>query len=173
MIAVAQQSNNKVATELLVPYLIYKFSTGMKPCIEHYDDRILWQKIGYLAQELGLPLNEYRFTWYKRGPYSPAYTSVLYDIHNNFNELERNQEVYSLTARSEKQLEPLRNMVEQQPSNYPISMWMELLASIHFIGKQTISKTQVFSKLVKEKPVFNDPAMFNHAWQVLKTENVC
>ncbi|MFM9329050.1 hypothetical protein [Paenibacillus mesotrionivorans] len=161
---------NKLSLELLVPYLIYTYVLRKKPSVSSMDNRILWQKVGYLAKQLGMPLNSYQFNWYIRGPYSPAYTSILYSINENIDELIAQGKNFSLTDSVKKGLEPLVMAVEYAPSGISETHWLELLASVHFIKKNlnTDNKQQVFLKLIKEKPHYNIPDLFNEAWKALE-----
>jgi uncharacterized protein YwgA len=164
-------NNKKVAVELLVPYLLFEYITGKVPSTDTYDNRILWQKVGYLAKQLGFPLNEYNFTWYIRGPYSPAYTSVLFDIKET-SDIHQYKHEYTLADHSLNQLEPLKRMVGLNPFDMTLPLWLELLASIHYLSKSIKSKDQVYSRLIKDKPMFSDKVHFDYAWKVLTTENL-
>lgn len=165
--------NNQVAVELLVPFLIYKFVVGEDPSTSAYNLRLLWQKIGYLAKQVGLPLNEYQFNWYLRGPYSSAYTSTLYDIEENYDELHFNEKKYSLNEHSIESLIPLREMANNIPDGLSLPIWFELLASIHFLQNKTRGDMiQVYNKLIKLKPALNDYDNFVIAYEELKRENL-
>lgn len=45
--------------------------------MSEFDDRMYMQKLSYLVQELGIS-NAHNFSWYVRGPYSPAMTKQLF-----------------------------------------------------------------------------------------------
>ncbi|MEK4976275.1 hypothetical protein [Bacillus sp. FSL K6-6540] len=165
--------NQQVAVELLVPFLIYKFIVGDDPSTSAYNLRLLWQKVGYLAKQVGLPLNEYQFNWYLRGPYSPAYTSILYDIDKNYEDIHLNEQAYSLNEQAISTLLPLKRLADEQPATLSLPIWFELLASIHYLGQdKKITKDQLYSKLVKYKPQFSDTNNFEFAYNHLKMENL-
>src|SRR5207302_8762063 len=46
-----------------------------------FNDRLRFQKIGYLAQELGAD-SGFTFDWYLNGPYSPSLTRMLYSAND-------------------------------------------------------------------------------------------
>lgn len=165
---------DKISVELLTPFLIFDYILNNYPDNRTYDDRKTWQKVGYLAQSLGLPLNEYSFSWYIAGPYSPAFTTVLYNIFEDFEHIQKEAENYTLSEQSKKQLERLKYLVEKKPDNISISSWLELLASIHYIKNNFLmqNKENVFRKLIKEKSFFNNTLLNNTAWNLLKEANL-
>lgn len=173
MSATKTEDRQQVAVELLVPFLIYKFIVGDDPSTSVYNLRLLWQKVGYLAKQMGLPLNEYQFNWYLRGPYSPAYTSILYDINKNYEDIHFNEQLYSLNEQAINALMPLKRLAEEQPEDLSLPIWFELLASIHYLGQgKKSTKEQLYSKLIKYKPQFSDINNYEYAYNHLKKENL-
>jgi len=157
--------NLKVPIEKLYPVLIYNFVTGNLPSKSTYDERLLWQKVGYIAQQLGLSLNEYTFNWYKAGPYSPGYTSILYNFSNIFDEVSN----YRLSDLALEKLEPMKVINNNVPTGMSTSKWFELVASILFLKKDTeLDKKAVFVSLMRKKPFFNDENINDYAWNLLK-----
>jgi len=45
--------------------------------LDHFDNRLRLQKLGFLAQEMGIN-GGFPFSWYIYGPYSSSLTSVLF-----------------------------------------------------------------------------------------------
>ena len=45
--------------------------------LDHFDNRLRLQKLGFLAQEMGIN-GRFPFSWYIYGPYSTSLTSVLF-----------------------------------------------------------------------------------------------
>ncbi|WP_424769332.1 hypothetical protein [Paenibacillus sp. sgz302251] len=169
----ATTTQKQVAVEQLVPYLVYRHVTGENPSTDNMDNRIIWQKVGYFAKQLGMPFNEYNFSWYIRGPYSPAYTSILFSIKSNLKNILSSEEQFQLNEQASNKLTPLKRLIDNQPTGTSLSIWLELLASIHFIKNDTnTNKQQVYNKLIKEKPKLTDQVNFNNAWEMLKIEKL-
>lgn len=173
MSATKTVAEDKVTVEFLVPFLIYRYVIGNVPSNDEMDLRILWQKVGYLAKQFGLPLNDFKFSWYLRGPYSKTYTSVLYDICENMGSILRLENDYGLTENASKNLTPLKNLAQDVPNDLSLSAWFELLASIHYIKKGSQGdRESVFKKLAKEKPHYKNQITNNYAWKVLQEANI-
>lgn len=163
-------NDGKVAVELLLPFLIYKFIIGADPSTREYNLRLLWQKVGYLAKQVGMPLNEYQFSWYLRGPYSSAYTSILYDIDQKFEELHEQEQSFHLNENAQVTLSPLKDMAASKPYDISLPIWFELLASIQYLGKDSkITSDELFVRLMRYKPQFNNKHHFDLAYDQLKT----
>ncbi|EFV77949.1 hypothetical protein HMPREF1013_01820 [Bacillus sp. 2_A_57_CT2] len=166
---------SNVKLELLVPFLIYEFVTSRHPTTKNYSDRKMWQKVGYLAQQLGLPLGDYKFGWYKAGPYSTAYTSLLYDIKNNYFQIEEelNNNTLALNYNTQYKLSSIKRLVSQKPFELDLSDWLELLASILYLKKNnSLDQEATLKKLIRLKPHFNDKVNNSYAWDLLERENL-
>lgn len=162
-------TKDNIASELISPYLIYKYVTENPPTSETYDERKTWQKIGYLSQQLGLPLNEYTFRWYLAGPYSPAFTSVLYSINQEYDYICNSVNEFSLTNKAKNKLKPLKLLIQQKPEIISLSDWLELLASVLYIKKMySLNKSGVFKKLLKAKPHYSNEKINLLAWELLE-----
>ena len=158
-----------VPIEKLYPILIYIFTTGKLPSKDSYEERLLWQKVGYLAQQLGASLDEYKFNWYKAGPYSPSYTSLLYNSPNYVDELNN----YILADYTREKLLPLKEIYSSAPKDISIPRWFELVASILYIKRESkLEKEAVFKSLIRKKPFFNEYNINNQAWDLLVKLNM-
>lgn len=165
--------NKSIPADLLVPYLIYEYVIDESPSTGSYDDRKVWQKVGFLAQSLGLPLNEYQFNWYKAGPYSPSYTSVLYSIDQNMDQFKNDMQNYELKDSAKNKLRPLRNLVQNKPKGITLPSWLELLSSILYIREESgYDKKDCLKKLVRLKPFFDQSDINSLAWDLLYEENM-
>ncbi|MDA2032507.1 hypothetical protein PDM80_11900 [Bacillus cereus group sp. Bcc02] len=159
----------EIPLEKLYPVLIYNFVTDEIPSTADYEKRLLWQKIGYLAQQLGALLDEYTFNWYKAGPYSPGYTSLLYSLPNSLDESLN----YELTDAAKEQLKPMKEIIENIPEGMSIPKWFELVGSIVYLKKNTgLNKTEVLKSLVRKKPFFNNDYINSYAWDLLGKLNM-
>lgn len=167
-----EQQDEKVSFDILIPFLIYKHVIGEWPSNQHIGNRVTWQKIGYFAKKLGLiPLNQYDFSWYKKGPYSPGYTSVLYEGCDSEELLNHSLE-YDLNTIAKSQLQPLRNLLAYKPKHLSIDNWLELLASIDYLYQVFRDKQKTFARLIQLKPHFNENQVNEYAWNVLLKEKI-
>ncbi|MEF2247759.1 hypothetical protein [Paenibacillus sp. IITD108] len=173
MSAVIKTEKHNIAVELLLPYLIYKYVVGEEPSNANISYRILWQKIGYFAKKLGLPLNNYDFSWYKRGPYSSNYTSVLYKVCNDSDDLNQQSFNFELNDLTKEKLIPLLNAFRAKPPKVSESHWMELLASIDYLYEvNNGDKTKTLISLTRLKPIYSDEYLKEMAWNVLTNQKM-
>jgi len=155
--------------EKLYPLLIYEFVIGKLPSTETYEERLLWQKVGYIAQQLGTSLDDYIFSWYLAGPYSPGYTAVLF----NSSHIADMALDYTLTDYVKRKIEPMKEIVENTPIDMSIPKWFELIASLLFIKNNSglNKKNDILKKLTRKKPFFNDEGINCFAWDLLENLN--
>lgn len=155
----------EISIEKLYPLLIFNFVTDDLPTHITYEDRLMWQKVGYLAQQLGASLNDFSFTWYKAGPYSPAYTSILYSLPDNLEDMYN----YGLDDSVIEKIAPLKEIYKSAPPGISIVKWLELVASLLYIVKEEgFDKTSSIKTLVRRKPFFNNEYYNNEAWSLLE-----
>lgn len=143
--------------------LIHEHLLGRTLSTEDFDSRITAQKIVYLASSQGLDFGDLNFNWYKRGPYSPALTRVLYE--NNFN-----QAVYSdyrLLEEAVELMKPLKAMIELRIPTMSEVEWLELLASVHFLMEENETEEQLVEQLRKYKPRYSRAEVL-YAYKCLK-----
>lgn len=113
-------------------YLIMKELGGFK--IDDIEDRVFLQKSIYLLQLLGVDFR-YRFSWYKRGPYSKTLSACSYEIDGNiraFTDME-----IKPTLRNEVLIEvnKIKTAISKMPKTPEMNKtrWLELIASIHYL----------------------------------------
>ena len=110
---------------------------GIEPEIETIDQRVVLQKVIYLAQAAGVPLH-YRYNWYVMGPYSPNLTKDYYELHAQRGVAGRDQLSYVLKDQFASLLRSLKPAMTV-PEGVPLrqSEWLELLSSVHYLRIQT------------------------------------
>lgn len=91
-----------------------------------FDEWLISQKKIYLLQSLGTDLG-YNFNWYLRGPYSPNLTNYVFEnldvlCTTDFNE-------YHLTQEAEINIQMVKNLENDRPSDMTTASWYELLAA--------------------------------------------
>ncbi len=119
--------------------------------IDDFDSRLKLQKIGFLAQELGAHTG-FAFNWYRRGPYSPSLTRMLYSAEELGMLRIDNVE---LTASEKKIVRHLRELLGRDIND---SRTLELFASVWYFlpnsGPSKRDKERIVEVLVENKPQF-------------------
>lgn len=115
---------------------------GIEATLEDFPNRLSVQKATYLAQAAGINLGYY-YSWYLRGPYSPALTKDLYSSREFESELASIKQRWALDTESNQRLDRLRPLVSRAAeAGSDQARRLELLASVHFL----IDRAQVASR---------------------------
>ena len=152
---------------------VHEYLLGKLPNTSTYDGRIIAQKIGYLAEDMGIYLGEMSFFWHKRGPYSRSLASAL-------RYFEKNREIFEEECMHVKinhlilpKLDYLKRIISYKSDSCPELYWLEICASLKFLSKSLRSKDIEFlsSTLIKKKP-FLKPYKneFRKSWELLNTK---
>lgn len=152
---------------------VHEHLLNRPPTTETFEDRMIAQKIGYLSSKLGLYLGEFNWQWYKRGPYSKAFTKVVFESNcYKIDELNEISSRYSLQNEAKKSLQPLINIIKSRPNNLSEASWLELLASVLFIYNEfCTSVNDYFTILQQRKPNKYSFSDFKYAWSSLESEH--
>ena len=121
--------------------------------LDYFSERKRLQKLGYLAQKLGV--NEgYRYSWYIHGPYSSALASALF----SGDEIGIFEKDVELNENEKNTAKLLRSLLENEVND---SNFLELYASIWYLmPKGELSegeKKNIMDVMYKEKPQFPGP----------------
>jgi len=114
-----------------VSALLVLTELGVKHQLESFSDRLTIQKSVYLAQAAGVDVGHY-FNWYLRGPYAPTLTQDVFDAVQNYDTSTVAQE-WQLDQGSHAKLSKLRTAFAAAPASLTQPLWLELLASVHFL----------------------------------------
>jgi len=124
-----------------------------EPQMGDFDSRLKLQKIVYLLQASGLSLG-YGYNWYVRGPYSPSLTKTLYKIYENKDVFEQSKEIRFKNHNNI--VNSLTEFKGKLGENINDTLYLEVLASLHYINKVTFSGNveyeQLKNKLLNAKP---------------------
>ncbi|WP_301170446.1 hypothetical protein [Brevibacillus nitrificans] len=152
---------------------VHEHLLNRPPTTETFEDRMIAQKIGYLSSKLGVYLGEFNWEWYKRGPYSRAFTKVVFESNSyRQDELLEISSKYSLQNEAKKSLQPLINIIKNRPVNLSEASWLELLASVLYIYSEfCTSVSDYFNILQERKPNKYSYSDFMNAWSSLKGEH--
>lgn len=118
-----------------------------------FSNRLRYQKLVYLAQNLGLGLG-YGYSWYVRGPYSPALTRTLFNIKQQPPLFEQGK---TTTFKHEKEIvQKLDTLKEILGNNFENAYYLEVLASLHYLHTTLPSGendcSHIKQRLIKIKP---------------------
>lgn len=100
-----------------------------------FSARLIFQKTIYLLQAFGLYFG-YRFSWYIRGPYSPALTREGYGLVQGF------KQAPTIRFRKTSSEERFNEFLKFLGNRKNDSNWLETLASIHFLKHQYPKETK-------------------------------
>lgn len=128
-------------------------SLQLENSISTISDRIALQKVVCLTQEAGLQLG-YSFSWYVRGPYSPALASDYYQLAGIRASVEADAQKFVLTDSAISAVNKVAAIL-----NPPVGVhlervgWLELAASIIFLIKRhRLSIEATRAKINSSKP---------------------
>ena len=143
-----------MANRYLMP--LYKQLFNEDFSYSDFSKRLKMQKAIYLLQEMGVPVGDYRFSWFKHGPYSQT---LLDDMHNA--PVSRQMDLSSLASDAEDSVEKLKHaLIAPSDSKYSSEVWAECLGSIHYLKTNVFSHATdnqaVLKHLQKQKPHLND-----------------
>lgn len=103
--------------------------------LERFSDRLRLQKLAFLSQELGLG-NEFSFTYYHYGPYSPTLTKLLYKGY----ETQAFPEQIQLTEQEQRIVQRIGELMGEQINDVES---LELFATIWYLTpSREISDTE-------------------------------
>jgi len=97
---------------------------------ESFDQRLVLQKVVYLLQTLGVEIG-YPFRWYIRGPYSPNLTADAYGMSTS--RIPQPTVAADWSKVEQSTINKLRQAIK--PNRSESGLWLEALASMHFLGK--------------------------------------
>ncbi len=139
--------------------------------VTNFEDRLLLQKYVYFAQLQGIDLG-YRFTWYHYGPYSPDLTATAFAYHENKPMYDNDKNTVAISDSGKQKLDKVKSLLDRKPDNLKLHIFMELLASIHYLNKIArkdgeITKENVVQIIQEKKPdKFSETDILN-AWDLL------
>ncbi len=132
---------------------------------DSFEKRLKMQKAVYLLQEMGAPVGDYAFFWYKHGPYSQDLQDAMYaaDFRGSLPDVTFSSDMNSAIER----LSVLLN----QPVSYATPQWAECLASLHYLQTNMFSAASdpkdIVAELTRRKPHLNDEELNLKALQMV------
>lgn len=134
--------------------------------MQKLEDRIIFQKTIYFLQHITVNLN-YDFIWYLYGPYSTELADDGFKLIGKINAI---KEVCGDKSFEEK-FSNFLNFLGNKRNDF---MWLELLASIHFLANllPKVTKEEIMKRVMEKQPYFNDKNFCNSAWNYLVNSNL-
>ena len=153
-----------MANYLLKPVFKSIFDRDFQPNV--FEDRLEMQKTVSLLQNMGISVGDYKFMWYKHGPYS----QILQNDILNFQSVGDLNIDFSAAAKRE--IRTLKNAVFKEGLEYNLSQWVECLGSLQYIKESLLPSSAeegtVLNELKNRKPYLNNDNDNKIALQTLK-----
>ena len=132
---------------------IYTLLYGEQFSYSDFSKRLKMQKGIYLLQEMGVPVGNYNFSWYKHGPYSQSLLDDMYIVSAS--------DSFVLTPDNETAVDELSKALKKPgESPYSSEEWVECLGSLHYLKENIFDfnadDNELLRALEKRKPHLND-----------------
>jgi uncharacterized protein YwgA len=153
-----------MANYLLKPVFKSIFNKDFQPNL--FEDRLEMQKTVYLLQNMGISVGDYKFMWYKHGPYSQT-------LQNDILNLRKTDEInIEFSTDAKREIEALKSAIFKDGLEYDISQWVECLGSLQYIKENilpsSIEDESILKELESRKPHLNNNKDNAVALQTLK-----
>ena len=153
-----------MANYLLKPVFKSIFDRDFQPNV--FEDRLEMQKTVYLLQNMGISVGDYKFMWYKHGPYSQI-------LQNDILNLQSVGDInIDFSADAKREIRTLKNAVFKEGLEYNLSQWVECLGSLQYIKESLLPSSAeegtVLNGLKNRKPYLNNDNDNKIALQTLK-----
>lgn len=131
-----------------------------------FEKRMKMQKAIYLLQEMGAPIGDYSFFWYKHGPYSQDLQDTMYAIKNVSDE-----NTAEFSADMEKDITRVGKALAET-GVYSQSQWAECMASVYYLLKNIFQVGTADEKICEElrnrKPYLDNDSENERALKLVK-----
>lgn len=154
-----------MANRYLLP--VYKTLYEHDFSYSEFDQRMEMQKAVYLLQDMGVPVGDYGFRWYRHGPYSQRLQDdMYYESGRACAELTLSKEYADSIAR-------LHTVIHSKKrGTYSIGHWVECLASLHYLHENlldfNVSGEEVVQELEKRKKHLDNHSTNMSAYQLVE-----
>lgn len=153
-----------MANYMLKPVFKSVFNRDFQPT--RFEDRLEMQKAVFLLQNMGISVGEYKFMWYKHGPYSQTLQNDILAIQN-IKEIK-----IEFSSDAKKEIDALKKAIFRDDLDYNVSQWIECLGSLQYIKENllpsSVDDATLLDELKKRKPHLNIDRDNEIALQTLK-----
>lgn len=122
-----------------------------------FEKRMKMQMAVYLLQEMGAPIGDYSFFWYKHGPYSQDLQDAIYITKNISDE-----NIVKFSRDVEKDITRIEKALAEN-GLYSQSQWAECMASIYYLQKYILPFGAIDEQICKE--LCNRKSYFNNNYE--------
>lgn len=132
-----------------------------------FEDRLKMQKAIYLLQNMGINVGDYKFIWYKHGPYSQTLQNDILNIQQaaKDNDIE-------FSSDANRAIEKLKQALSKEKAKYDMCQWIECLGSLQYIKENILRSSatddEILDELQNRKPHLDKPEENHMALQTLK-----
>ena len=153
-----------MANYLLKPVYKSIFDKDFHPNV--FEDRLEMQKAVYLLQNMGISVGDYRFLWYKHGPYSQT-------LQNDILNLQSAKDIdVEFSSDAKREIRALKNAIFKDNLEYNVCQWVECLCSLQYIKESllpsSVNDETILNELKNRKPHLNNDKDNKTALQTLK-----
>lgn len=153
-----------MANYLLKPVYKSIFDKDFQPNV--FEDRLEMQKAVYLLQNMGISVGDYRFLWYKHGPYSQT-------LQNDILNLQSEEDInIDFSSDAKREIKALKNAIFKEELEYNVCQWVECLGSLQYIKESllpsSVKEEAILNELKTRKPHLNNDKDNKIALQTLK-----
>lgn len=153
-----------MANYLLKPVFKSIFDKDFQPNV--FEDRMEMQKAVYLLQNMGISVGDYRFLWYKHGPYSQT-------LQNDILKLQSIEDInIDFSYDAKREIEALKNAIFKDGLEYNVCQWVECLGSLQYIKESllpsSVEDETILNELKNRKPHLNNDKDNKTALQTLR-----
>ena len=131
-----------------------------------FEDRLEMQKAVFLLQNMGISVGDYKFMWYKHGPYSQTLQNDILAAQN-IKDIK-----IEFSSDAKKEIDALRKAIFKDGLDYDVSQWIECLGSLQYIKENllpsSVDNAALLKELKKRKPHLNLDKDNEMALQTLK-----
>lgn len=130
------------------------------------EKRMKMQMVIYLLQEMGAPIGDYSFFWYKHGLYSKDLQDTMYTIKNI-----SDGNIVKFSTDMEKDITRIEKVLSEN-GLYSQSQWAECMASIYYLQKYILpfgaTDEQICEELCNRKLYLNDDCENKRALKIAR-----
>lgn len=133
---------------------------------DSFENRMQMQKAIYLLQEMGAPVGDYAFFWYKHGPYSQDLQDAMYAADHS----EEKGVPVEFSSDMDVAIQKVSSLLNKKVS-YNKSKWAECLASLHYLQTNIFpagsSWDEIIAELKKRKPHLDNDSLNREALKLV------
>lgn len=153
-----------MANYLLKPVFESIFDKDFQPNV--FEDRLEMQKAVYLLQNMGISVGDYRFLWYKHGPYSQT-------LQNDILNLKSVEDInIDFSSDAKREIATLKKAIFRDGLKYDLCQWVECLGSLQYIKENllpsSVEDETLLNELKIKKPHLSNDKDNKLALQTLK-----